>query len=101
MSIKPTDFQWIDNYSDAVPISKLIANNSNHIWDFMWTRPKYINPLLQHSSFHKYSPRLDFGSESILNSGLYTPGIFDPVRTNEFATKSNLKNIAIVKSMLK
>ena len=101
MSIQPKDFQWQDQYSDAKPISGLIAKNSNHIWDYMWTRPKYTNPLMQWQAYHKYSPRLVFGSDRILNSGLYTPGVFDPVGTDDFSNKCNAKNKAIVEAAFK
>jgi len=100
MSIQPKDFNWQDQYSDAVPLTKLIAHNSNHIWDYMWTRPKYTNPLQQWQAFHKYNPRLNFGSEKILNSGLYTPGVFDNIGLEQFSNKLNEKNKAIVKSAL-
>lgn len=101
MSIQPKDFHWQDQYSDAAPISGLIAKNSNHIWDYMWTRPKYTNPLMRWQAYHKYSPRLVFGSDRILNSGLYTPGVFDPVGTDDFSNKCNAKNKAIVEAAFK
>jgi hypothetical protein len=98
MSISAKDFGWQDQYSDAMQVSGLIAKNSNHIWDYMWTRPKYTNPLMQWQAYHKYSPRLLFSSEKILNSELYSPGKFDPVGIDEFSNKCNAKNKAIVES---
>jgi len=98
MSISAKDFGWQDQYSDAMQVNGLIAKNSNHIWDYMWTRPKYTNPLMQWQAYHKYSPRLLFSSEKILNSELYSPGKFDPVGIDEFSNKCNAKNKAIVES---
>ena len=98
MSILAKDFGWQDQYSDAMQVSGLIAKNSNHIWDYMWTRPKYTNPLMQWQAYHKYSPRLLFSSEKILNSELYSPGKFDPVGIDEFSNKCNAKNKAIVEA---
>ena len=98
MSISAKDFGWQDQYSDAMQVNGLIAKNSNHIWDYMWTRPKYTNPLMQWQAYHKYSPRLLFSSEKILNSELYSPGKFDPVGIDEFSNKCNAKNKAIVEA---
>lgn len=104
MSIQPKDFGWQDrndNNADAAPIKQLIAKNSNHIWDYMLTRPKYTDPLVQWQAFHRYNPRLDFGSEQILNSGLFVPGQFDPIGLTAFSEKQNNKNKAIVESVIK
>ncbi len=98
MSIQPKDFNWQDQYNDAVPLSRLIAQNSNHIRDYMWTRPKYTNPLMQWEAYHKYNPRLNFSSEKILNSGIFTPGFFDPLKFDNFSNKLMEKNKAIVNS---
>lgn len=102
MSINPKDFNWQDQYTDAAPIQELIARNSNHIWDYMITRPKYINPLQRgwHGS-HKYSPRVAFSSDQILNAGIYHTLQFNPEGLNGFSQKLNEKNKAIVQSAIK
>ena len=104
MSIQPKDFNWQDhtyNSAGGAPITNLVAQNSNHIWDYMLTRPKYTDPLVQWQAYHRYNPRLEFGSEQILNSGLFTPGRFDPVGLDAFSKKQDDKNKAIVESVIK
>jgi len=101
MSIRAKDFNWQDQYTDSATIATLIARNSNHILDYMLTRPKYTNPLVQWQAYHRYNPRLEFGSQQILNSGLFTPGQFDPVGLYTYSKKQDDKNKAIVESVIK
>lgn len=105
MSINPKDFynqQDHNNYyiPGIAPISSLIAQNSNHIWDYMITRPKYINPLLT-PGYYKYNTRLSFGSEQLLNASIYSSQEFNPVGLDNFSKQLNEKNKAIVQSAIK
>jgi hypothetical protein len=102
MSINPKDYGWQDQYSDAAPLSGLIAQNSNHIRDYMLTRPKYINPLQRGwPGIHRYNPRLSFGSEQLLNAGIYSTHQFNPVGLDQFSKQLDDKNKAIVNSAVK
>jgi len=102
MSINPKDFNWQDQYTDAAPLKELIAKNSNHIWDYMLTRPKYINPLQRGwPGIHRYNPRLSFGSEQLLNAGIYQTNQFNQEGLNGFSKQLNEKNKAIVQAAIK
>ncbi len=102
MSINPKDFNWQDQYSDAAPLKELIAKNSILIWDYMLTRLKYINPLQRGwPGIHRYNPRLSFGSEQLLNAGIYQTNQFNQEGLNGFSKQLNEKNKAIVQAAIK
>lgn len=104
MSINPKDFNWIDQYNQGGQIGRLINKNSNHIWDYMLTRPKYTNPLFQMYAFHKYSPRTDFGKDDIVNlavGGIYNHAKFDNIGIDNFSNKKNEQHQAVVNSAMR